>query len=197
MQPIWNEAKAKAQGTKSKVKSTRWPSRQRWSRNDRRWRPGSTVTVTVPRPSKWQRTLIWPTLASNQTAFDHFHEDNWHWHTQDAQGTKLYEKRGRYLVRRIPSVHRAQNLHEKRGRYWGDTLVGVQNCKSFWSEKRHQQNFYQSSNYYAHNQNNRNHSSAPPPKFYLRKIQKTGCEPEWSLLCNHKMRRSEMLLHFF
>ena len=35
MQPCWNEAKARAQGTKSKVKSTRWSSRQRWDAKER------------------------------------------------------------------------------------------------------------------------------------------------------------------
>ena len=81
---------------------------------------------------------------------------------------------------------------------WGGALVGLQNCRPFWSEKRHQQSSHQSSNSHTHNQkwHLRNHSSAPPLKFPVRKIPKTGCETKWFRLCNNKMWRSAMLLHF-
>ena len=82
-------------------------------------------------------------------------------------------------------------------RYWGGTLVGRQNCRSFWSKKRHYKTSNNHQNSYAHNQkiHLRNHSSAPPLKFPVRKIPKTGCETKWFRLCNNKMWRSTMLLH--
>ena len=63
MQPCWNEAKVRAQGTKSKVKSTRWSSRQRWDAKERSKR--------LLRDCERERTCAWLAASSTTRIYSH------------------------------------------------------------------------------------------------------------------------------